>query len=131
MTRMIVATALAAVFVVAAVAQEPVAPGKTKATAKTPKTESGRGTFKTAKERKSYVMGLDIATSLRRTGYDPADIEVSSLFRGFSDGLEGRPQLSTDEIRETMEMLQTELVARKKRCSKRKRKKTKTKRRIS
>ncbi len=59
-------------------------------------------------------MGLDIAASLRRTGYDSADIEVSSLFRGFGDGLEGRPQLSTEEIRETMELLQTELVARQK-----------------
>ena len=88
MTRMIVAIALAVVFVVAAVARNRSA-GKTKAAAKTPQTESGRGTFKTAKERKSYVMGLDIAASLRRTGYESADIEVSSLFQGFSDAIRG------------------------------------------
>jgi FKBP-type peptidyl-prolyl cis-trans isomerase len=113
MTRMFVATVLAAVFVMAAVAQEPVPPGKARPTSKTSVKGSG-GAFKTAKERKSYVMGFDIAASLRRNGYDPADIEVNSLFRGFGDGLDGRPQMSTEEIRETMELLQSEVVARQK-----------------
>jgi FKBP-type peptidyl-prolyl cis-trans isomerase FklB len=114
MTRMFVVMALASVFVVAAAAQEPVPPGKSRQGAKAPVKTDGSGLFKSAKERKSYVMGFDIATSLRRTGYETADIDVNTLFRGFSDGLDGRPQMSTEEIRQTMELLQTELATRQK-----------------
>jgi FKBP-type peptidyl-prolyl cis-trans isomerase len=111
---MFVAMALAAVFVVAAVAQEPVPAGKSRQSPKAQPKADGGGVFKSAKERKSYVMGFDIAASLRRTGYEPADIDMNTLFRGFTDGLDGRPQMSTEEIRETMELLQSELATRQK-----------------
>jgi FKBP-type peptidyl-prolyl cis-trans isomerase FklB len=61
------------------------------------------------KEKISYIMGMDIGKSMRAQSMD---IDLESLFKGIRDTLNGdKPLLSDEEIRETMALLQKEIMA--------------------
>jgi FKBP-type peptidyl-prolyl cis-trans isomerase FklB len=65
--------------------------------------------LKTAKDKSSYAIGLNIGKSFKTQGLD---IDLKPLLKGIEDGLSGQKALLTNaEIRDTMMALQKEMMA--------------------
>jgi len=66
-------------------------------------------TFKSQKEKMSYIIGMDIGNNLKRQSID---IEPASLAKGIKDALAGgKPLLTEQEIQETMGIFQKDMMA--------------------
>ena len=66
-------------------------------------------TLRTPKEKSSYAIGLSIGGSLHRDG---VDVDPNIVLRGLKDALAGsKPLLTDDELRATMQALQTDVRA--------------------
>jgi FKBP-type peptidyl-prolyl cis-trans isomerase len=60
------------------------------------------------KQRSSYAIGANIATSLKQ---QELDLDVKALAAGISDTLAGKPSLTPDELRDTLTKVQQDLTA--------------------
>jgi FKBP-type peptidyl-prolyl cis-trans isomerase FklB len=65
--------------------------------------------LKNQKQRVSYCIGANIASSLKRKELDELDLDSNALAAGVADELAGKTSLSEAEIRETLTQLQTEM----------------------
>jgi len=66
-----------------------------------------RVALNTAKEKASYIIGLNIGRSLRNDG---VDVDMPTFLQGLKDSLaKAEPQLSPEEMREVMAQFQKEL----------------------
>jgi FKBP-type peptidyl-prolyl cis-trans isomerase FklB len=93
----------------------PAAPAKPQqgTAAKTPRNPAARTaqplTLKTAKEKNSYALGMNIGTGLRK---QPLDLDPAILARGLRDALaNGKMLLTEDEERTILTQLQTDMRA--------------------
>lgn len=66
----------------------------------------GGGSLSTFTDSASYAVGLNMASSLERTG---ADVDVQALIRGLTDGLEGEARLSDSLASTLLDRLTTHL----------------------
>jgi FKBP-type peptidyl-prolyl cis-trans isomerase FklB len=65
--------------------------------------------LKTQKEKLSYAIGIDMGTSLKKNAID---VDPDMLFKGIKDALSGGKQLMTEqELKETIQTAQKELMA--------------------
>lgn len=65
--------------------------------------------FKNQKEKASYVLGMDVGNTLKRQGFD---IDMDVFARGARDAVEGKKSvLSDEEMRETINTLRQEVMA--------------------
>ena len=65
-------------------------------------------TFKDSRDKISYSLGVNIATSMKQQG---ADIDVDQVSAGLRDAFAGKARLTEAEVRETLMAFQTELRA--------------------
>jgi FKBP-type peptidyl-prolyl cis-trans isomerase FklB len=65
--------------------------------------------LKTQKDKLSYAIGIDMGTSLKKNAID---VEPDILFRGIKDALSGsKPLMTEQELKETIQTAQKELMA--------------------
>src|ERR1700690_307695 len=62
----------------------------------------------TPKQKTSYAIGLDIATTLKR---QELDLDAKALANGIADGLAGKPALTAEEQKAVLMELQKSLMA--------------------
>jgi FKBP-type peptidyl-prolyl cis-trans isomerase FklB len=85
-------------------AKAPAATTQAKPPAATP--AQGQG-LKTAKEKNSYAIGMEMGKGLKSQGMD---LDSPALMQGLKDALtDAKPQMSEDELRQVITALQTEM----------------------
>ena len=70
--------------------------------------EDKPGTFKDQKDKFSYAVGLNIGMNFKRQNID---INPDLIITGLKDGMAGKPQMTTDQVREVMVAFEKDMQA--------------------
>jgi FKBP-type peptidyl-prolyl cis-trans isomerase FklB len=88
---------------------------KKTAEAKSQPAPAAPAVFKSEKEKAGYALGLNTGSNWRRQGLDPELVDADAFARGIKDALAGgKPQLTEQEIGETLKALQQTVMDKRK-----------------